>query len=573
MSLLGSIRVQPFAIDHCTVNFQVDDDCEHPGALKNIDVEVRHPEHGQIALLSSLKIDRSKCFGQFLQIMDDHSQELHEFSVKLFNKYGKLKPDHVDHEYHKGSGCWGRELDDGMLIYVVDVEVNPSFRNKGVGSLMLKKLLESPYVGEHDYIIAWPALTESIKDRKVWNAKKAELVNFFRKNNFRRIGRTEFFACAKDPEHPSRHLAASQDAEGHLQLADIDPDRGVRVMEMLPGGQFNMRYERPPGLPPHEVEFAVHHAIADDKRKHIDIAAKIRDAYAADPTSVRKRDEDGVTPLYLAAGLMDLGAVRALLSLPPESGIIEDLTRRDNADGMTPLEVCERQMVSTREFSETMLGVWGGYDDDSLRVTVLLKRAAGEDIPVTDDEYVKARKYGCTCGQCTGGWLSPRMRYRLMTEASVYSDVMGDSEPVFIPGQPLTLDQIISTVALDHLPPLLWDIINRTFFNEYRLVIHTIAEVLDKPGDAGIPTPDNYALDYVTHLAKEQSPFGDNEWDSQQEETNPDGSPFDPLYTAMPVCANDLEFDTVRKKLGLSPEEQWGPYDDLATYDEEDEDM
>lgn len=163
----------------------------------------------------------------------------------------------------------------------------------------------------------------------------------------------------------------------------------------------------------HEVRYPVHHAIATSVRSGTTIEPIIRRVYDADHESVRRADDNGLTPLHLAAGLPRLAAVRALLALPEESGVKEDLTRRDNADGVTPLEACEHQMRSTREFSESMLGAWAGNSEDGLRVTLLLRRAAGENITETDDEYVRVRRWGCTCNTCAGGWLSPRMKYRL----------------------------------------------------------------------------------------------------------------------------------------------------------------
>lgn len=116
----------PFTLDDCIAAFTVEEDYDYPHILKRINCEVEHPTHPNVASLSAFQIDRRRCRGQFLQVMDDESQELHEFSVKLFNKFGHLKPELVDNDYHKGTGCWGREMDRGMLIYVESIEVNPS---------------------------------------------------------------------------------------------------------------------------------------------------------------------------------------------------------------------------------------------------------------------------------------------------------------------------------------------------------------------------------------------------------------------------------------------------------------
>ena len=51
--------------------------------------------------------------------------------------------------------------------------------------------------------------------------------------------------------------------------------------------------------------------------------------------------------------MKNLAAIQALLALPIESGIQEELKSRDEA-GWTPVEACEREIRSDREFSETL---------------------------------------------------------------------------------------------------------------------------------------------------------------------------------------------------------------------------
>ena len=100
--------------------------------------------------------------------------------------------------------------------------------------------------------------------------------------------------------------------------------------------------------------------------------------------------------------------MRTLLAL----GVRDDLIRRDKSDGLTPLEVCAKEMQSIREFQETLLGRWDGYAEDQLKIKVILKRAMGHTIGMSDDEYVAAKKSGCTCGSCIAGWFSPRTIWR-----------------------------------------------------------------------------------------------------------------------------------------------------------------
>ena len=104
-----------------------------------------------------------------------------------------------------------------------------------------------------------------------------------------------------------------------------------------------------------------------------------------------------------------------LLELDP-NGMAEDLKDAKNRDGMTPLEGLESSMRSTKEFMETLLGAWKGYSDEGLSCEYLLKKAMSLPVTATEAEYIKKRRFGCTCGMCTDGWLSPRMKFRLSGE-------------------------------------------------------------------------------------------------------------------------------------------------------------
>ena len=157
--------------------------------------------------------------------------------------------------------------------------------------------------------------------------------------------------------------------------------------------------------------FPLHFALINLPRSEVPNA--IKSFHALDPTSIHKQDQDGFTPLYLAAAQGNAPAVGTLLEL----GVASDLNNYANKEGMTPLERIDETMRSEREFSETLLQQWDGYSGEQLAVQAMLKRALGV-FPdgMTDETYVVKKKWGCTCDQCTDGWLSPRMRFRLDCE-------------------------------------------------------------------------------------------------------------------------------------------------------------
>ncbi len=107
----------------CAVRIKVSQHDVHPSCLKNIFVEVKHSNHhGIFAELTALIIDRSRC-DDFPAVMDQESDDLRKFSMAIFDDTGNIKRRFVDHEQHRGSGCWGEEMNQGMLVYMSDLSV------------------------------------------------------------------------------------------------------------------------------------------------------------------------------------------------------------------------------------------------------------------------------------------------------------------------------------------------------------------------------------------------------------------------------------------------------------------
>ena len=113
-------------LSECTPNFTTEPHYEYPERMQYINATLTHPSQGEIATARCLQIHgriRFKNFGDFLEIMDEDSQELHEFSVTLFDKYSNVRPWLVDGGTRSGSGCWGMELSIGDMLYIEEVAV------------------------------------------------------------------------------------------------------------------------------------------------------------------------------------------------------------------------------------------------------------------------------------------------------------------------------------------------------------------------------------------------------------------------------------------------------------------
>jgi hypothetical protein len=119
-------------------------------------------------------------------------------------------------------------------------------------------------------------------------------------------------------------------------------------------------------------------------------------------------DADGNTVLHLAA-----------ISVKPNS--IQWILRRDkvllhrhNAHGETPLDALLASLEdsrTTRRFNaltEDISDQFSGFSDTAIDCLNFLNGGT----KVTDVDWQRL-KYGCTCGQCISGFLSPRMCFAL----------------------------------------------------------------------------------------------------------------------------------------------------------------
>lgn len=255
-------------------------------------------------------------------------------------------------------------------------------------------------------------------------------------NHFRRIGRTQFFAYSPNAAHPSRGIVAADDAPDESDFAPPDnTEEGMDVdafdqtpaetnplfalhgaIRRCAGVPFN--FLQPP-IPPEPPSVVIQ---------------LINAAYAADPCSITRRNEAGITPLHVAAQTLNVAAVRALLALPAASGVQATATARSYRQGLTPLDLIERKLESEKAFKLSM-DMFSGHDADAIRCTYLLKKAAGVQLWTEkelnnatfkldkmtekdkEDRFVELRRFECSCSCCIG-WLSPRMLFRIACECS-----------------------------------------------------------------------------------------------------------------------------------------------------------
>ncbi|KAF8991003.1 hypothetical protein BDZ89DRAFT_1086865 [Hymenopellis radicata] len=266
-----------------------------------------------------------------------------------------------------------------------------------------------------------------------------------------------------------------------------------------------------------------------------------------------------------------MSAFNTLLDL----GRIEDLQNYHNANGTTPLEVLRDNMANGREFMEWLVPArWPGYADVDLSMEYAVKTATGMDTGcATVGDYIAQTKYGCTCGQCLGGWLSPRMIFQLRVQATSSMEFMHrDDESRFKTRQAIDPSDVDSLYDGYFIPPSLYPNLCLSFYRGFIVVFRAAYDILKRASPFTVETllsrvRDAYSYETMYFFNKGgkcegQSMIGDREFYEMFAD--------DDEFVALPTCANDNEFDLVRRMVGLDPEKQWAPYRDE---DDDDDDM
>ncbi|KIM47235.1 hypothetical protein M413DRAFT_440719 [Hebeloma cylindrosporum] len=537
------------SVADCIPKFTTEKHYQNPKRMQYLSVKLMHPTLGELAYAVCLQINSRAQFknaGDFLEVMDEDSQETQCFSMALFDKYSNIRPWLVDGGSKSGSGCWGTELSEGDMLYIVDLTVKDEYRSRGVGSYLLQKILASYCVG---HAFCWPTPIASNKPKAEWAQEQADITAFYRKNGFRRVGLTSFLAYSPDSFHPSRNLPIASDPETpSIAFDSANPTAPTLTLDEL------------------HPQYPLHFRLARDKSPSI--VQTIRAAYQIDAGDIHRRDVNGFLPIHIAAASENVH----------EFDMVEDLKDSENDGGVTPLEGLEVSMRIMKEIMD-LRGVWKGHSDEALICEYLLKNGTGGEA-----EYVKKNKFGCTCGMCTDGWLSPRMRFQLLVQSEIQGDMLREFDTLFQPRQPLSASELFNPV-LFYLPKPLQRGIYKTFYIGFYTLFDGMAQILRTPN--AIPTPQavitaafninpsavqfylrkggkvEYVLDALVDIAKQQSSLGDGTFGDTFDVEEAEDAEHRLGYRKLVVCANDLEFGLVRLGVGLTMGGRWGPFGSL----------
>lgn len=170
--------------------------------------------------------------------MEEPTRETCDLAFELFDKYGRVQRDYINHAVRKETGVWGAELDRGDLLFIEKFSVQKNWQRKGLGTRLFDAVLEKAQQKIHSseppiFVVVRPGFLHAQVCAEVTAGKIDDENNvahlhhlrseaFWRSLGFRRIGTSAWFALANTHEHPSRQLAANHDwyppATGQLDV-------------------------------------------------------------------------------------------------------------------------------------------------------------------------------------------------------------------------------------------------------------------------------------------------------------------------------------------------------------------
>lgn len=538
-----------------------------------------HPDESkppmEVGHVVAFIIRRSRMRQGFHEEMETPHEGTMNLAMELFDRYGRLKEEIHQHALQKGSGVWGKELDNGNFLLVEDVKVERRFRRKRIGSKLVLHVLQQAMTPKYNVAYAFAGAaahyddgesTANIRPGGLPHHEKVDaVIAFLRFLRFRRVGITTWFALAHDSDHPSRRLDRDKDADPKREIDElIESDSDEEII--LCNGDFTQtRMKRsewdtsflgkPPKQKPaissrkHPLHYALKTLPDKDALDFLKVQAREK---ASEKPLVEALDGRGDSILHVAAKASKPACLGWLLQQPT----IAALVNATNYAGHTPFEALKSKLERSRvqapygvKRSRLVADTFEGFEEDAVTCLLLFQ--------TSNEPFLEQRmraKFGCSCGECLDGFLSPRMLQKLKYQADMHYSHLTHLTP---PGRSGWYSEFKD--LLTHFPESFRSSIKhrKTLQVSFVLLMRAVLTCLSEgviPRKAAVVAHLQTSVDLNKYFAKGGSVAAivgavvDNArlQDLEVGESLLDIEP-EAYYEGKPNCRNDLEFEFVRR--------------------------
>lgn len=314
------------------------------------------PFYNSLIILHSANIEfyehRDWIRSTFWTDMEEPCHELSSVAFKLFDRYGRLKEEFKTHPIRKGSGCWGDEFDTGSLLVIELVDVDKTWRRKGIGASIITSLIKKANTAKREtpFIIVVPGwVNHDIQDdvrgkndsqrQAIQYSAQEGAETFYRSLGFRRIGASSVLGLAQDPNHKAHKLLPDGDFD--LPDGNLEDVKAERPSESI----FNDLAEQHATMKNLQTRLPLHHAALTlldlECVAFFDLFIK----EGGDVADFRVGDRSNKNVLHVAAGELKVKTIRWLLENADRDNV---LSSGRTLKGYTPVEELEAHLDEKR---------------------------------------------------------------------------------------------------------------------------------------------------------------------------------------------------------------------------------
>lgn len=450
--------------------------------LKSINIPIKADDAAdspQVGFCVAKLIDRDSIRATFHRDMEEPSNDSATVGFGVFNRWGCLKSEFLAHPIKKGTGVWGPELNKGRFLLIETLSIQENYQRKGYGKRLFEQVWEKaqtlamqedkdrrtarkerlektwkdtrtenekPTVIDDDFLdridqifrpdekilsgcdfaIIWAAVLNtrdveveldklSSPESDLYYQRKQEAVeDFWRAMGFRRIGSSEFFCLARDPNHPSHSLLSQDDyiRPAALYTSARADEQDFPLMD-----------------PAYDPKIWEQKKYNDTETKEL-LEARLQ-SYPGTDAAWLSTDRHNNNLLHVLARTAKVESLAWALTLP----FADTLRSARNLEGETPLEALKCQLESDRTWKQVMMAqvvmsdLFSGFTPSQVECLKLLQ----ESEPSLKELMRLA--FGCSCGECLGGFLSPRNVFALLCQAEINHDMLNDAmDPDYMSG-------------------------------------------------------------------------------------------------------------------------------------------
>ena len=407
-------------------------------------------------------VHRGRIRPHFWRHMEEPCQELSSIAFELFDRYGRLNRELINHTVRKGTGCWGSEVDLGPIFIIEHIRIERTWRRKGVGKKMIEALITKASAEKKtpDPLISMASAEDKLFESLIGkiSTKKNKLaftivapgwlngdiradldgktateqrdiqfathdasVAFFRSIGFRRIGASSCFGLAVDPNHKAHKISINDDFNPPDEEAD---DEDLEARHQAKHTFFRDETERSLLMELLEKRLPLHHAaltLPDSECvKHYEEVHKLPNA----KEEWKKVDKKLNNVLHVASCEYKLKTVEWLLN---NADVGQILSSARNIKGYTALEALQSILEEKRTIIERgMMTVCISDKFTGFPVEAVGCLAVLQGIKTPSRIQSLRLKFGCTCGQCANGYFSARMKQALLCQAEINHDILSE---------------------------------------------------------------------------------------------------------------------------------------------------